>query len=296
MRVDVPRPVELEAFYDLHAEDSSQFGAWEAVPKGRNFFAGVPFDVNGMIRLFGVIPPPHGTIYRLEVTGIPVGRKFEQLHLLHGTGWSTEDGEKIAELVLRYVDGETALVPFVYGVHVRDWWRRDPSASNAVASPGSGMAWETTEFDPELRLYRSSFGNPYPEKEVAEIDLRSSRSEVTPAILAMTTGPAIPGIVAEEVDVSEEVSVEWREIRVRVVDAESGNPVPEAGLQAGFCDDGGCPFLGTFGLDANGGAEIGYPAEDLRTLTITAYAEGYGAESVTFDAKDVPEEFTFRLE
>ena len=66
--------LDLSMDYDLLEDEKSQFGTWEVVPKGLQVLGGVPFDVGGMVRLFGTIPPPHGTTYRDEVTGIPVGR------------------------------------------------------------------------------------------------------------------------------------------------------------------------------------------------------------------------------
>ncbi len=184
--------LDLSLDYDLLEDETSQFGTWEVVPKGLQVLGGVPFDVGGMIRLFGTIPPPHGTTYRDEVIDIPVGRRFEQLHLLHGTGWTGEEGLLIASIVLHYSDGDAAVLPIIYGEHVRDWWKRGRFLPDEVSDPNSGIAWETRFEGMGLRFYRSSFVNPEPEKEVVSLDLISEWSEITPAILSITVGGAVP--------------------------------------------------------------------------------------------------------
>ena len=191
--VTEPVPIDLTAFYDLRAHDSSQFGAWEVVPKGRQHFDGTPFEIGGMIRLYGTRPPPHGTRYRDEVTGIPIGRKFEALHLLHGTGWTTNDGTLVARVIFHYADGDRVSFPIVYGEHVRDWWRRSSSEANLVNDPRSSLVWEGSNRGTGLRFYRTTLLNPHAARIVDRIDVVSAQSLVTPAIVAMTldrTGPA----------------------------------------------------------------------------------------------------------
>lgn len=182
-----PRKVatlDLTAQYDLRATESSQFGAWEVVPKGKQTLDGTLFDVSGMIRLFGTRPPPHGTIYRDRVEGISLGRKIDKLHLLHGTGWSGTDGMPVAQMVWHYADGTQRSFPIVYGRHVRDWWCRGDT--DDLTDPNSKVVWKGQAPETIVRLFRTTFYNPQPNKEVTTLDLISERSLVTPAIVAIT--------------------------------------------------------------------------------------------------------------
>lgn len=270
-------PINLTSFYDLHASDPSQFGTWEVVPKGLQTFNGIPFDVGGMIRLFGRVPPPHGTIYRNEVTGIEVGRRFEKLHLLHGTGWTTEGGEIIADVVLHYADGNRASFPLIYGRHVRDWWHRDLLSPSGVTDPDSGVAW-IGYYGVGLRLYQTSLHNPHPEKEVATIDIVSARSAVTPAILSITAGPDMDPLPEEQL--GRNLSDEDNTILVQVVDETTGTPVPETGHHLTYQTPQTYIYWGSFSGGPEGLAELTYPESTMTRLTVTVFARGYEPASI----------------
>lgn len=176
--------LDLTAQYDLRADESSQFGAWEVVPKGKQIFDGTQFDVGGMIRLYGTRPPPHGTVYRDSVVGIKIDRKFDKLHLLHGTGWWGTDGMPVARMVWHYADGTQHSFRIVYGRHVRDWWCRGDA--DDVADADSKVVWKGQAPNATVRLYRTTFYNPEPKKKVSTLDLISEKSLVTPAVVAIT--------------------------------------------------------------------------------------------------------------
>lgn len=289
-------PLNLTEFYDLHADEKSQFGTWEVVPKGRQVFDGVPFDVNGMIRLFGRVPPPHRTIYRDEVTGIPVGRQFKQLHLLHGTGWTTEDGEIIAHVVFNYEDGEQASLRLIYGRHVRDWWHRDLLSPGGISDPNSAIAW-IGHHGVGLRLFRTSLANPHPQKEVLSLDIVSTKSAVTPAILSITTGPGItPVRTARGMDIGEGDDT----ILIQALDAGSDEGISEAALHVTYGTSASWGYWGSFATGPEGIAEITYPAgEALERLTVTAFARGRQPKSISWRAdqgEEVPSWATVRLQ
>ncbi|MFN7140812.1 MAG: hypothetical protein ACK4UN_15860 [Limisphaerales bacterium] len=265
--------MELRSHCDLLAEEGSQFGMWEVVPKGKQELAGVPYQVEGMIRLYGQIPPPHGTVYRDKVEGIKVGRKFQGLYLLHGTGWTTEDGVEIAQVIFNYLDGSRHASPLIYGEHVRDWWKRESQSPDAVKDPNSKIVWQGSRDGIGLRFYQTILFNPKPDKEVVTIDLVSSRSAVTPAIIAMSVGPArrmgsrlamvTQGRALEDVVLP---------FKVSVLDSDTQQPLAKAGLQVMFCDEQSCRYLGAFQTDQNGEKEIIFPSKKLRSFHITVMA------------------------
>lgn len=289
-------PLNLTEFYDLHAHEKSQFGTWEVVPKGRQVFDGVPFDVGGMIRLFGRVPPPHRTIYRDEVTGIPVGRRFEQLHLLHGTGWTTEDGEIVAHVVFHYEDGEQASLRLIYGRHVRDWWHRDLLSPGGISDPNSGIAW-IGHHGVGLRLFRTSLINPHPDRKVLNLDIVSAQSAVTPAILSITTGPEITSArMARGMDIGEGDDT----ILIQALDTGSDDGISEAALHVTYGTSSSCGYWGSFATGPEGIAEITYPAgETLKRLTVTAFARGRQPKSISWrtdQGDEIPLWATVRLQ
>ena len=89
---------------------------------GRQVIDGLPFEVGGEARLFGQTPASRGekTPYTLE--GIRIGRRFDELHLIHHAAWADVEGQTIAYVCLNYADGTKFIFPIRYGVHVRDWF------------------------------------------------------------------------------------------------------------------------------------------------------------------------------
>lgn len=287
----------LLPFYDLLAEETSQFGTWEVVPTGLQEFDGVPYQVDGLIRLYGEIPPPHGTVYRDQVEGIRIGKTFEALYLLHGTGWTTEDGVEIASVTFHYEDGSTSNLPIIYGHHVRDWWRRDSQAPTEVSDPGSKVAWEGEHRGIGLRFYQSILLNPHPDKEVRTLDILSSGSAVTPAIAAMSIGPAGHGSFPTKSRSLTE-SKNMTRISIEVLDASTGDPVGVAGFNMTYCDENTCRYLGAFLTDHAGQKELSFPAGELRSVHLSVLADGYYRQERSWSragGDDLPAAFTVEL-
>src|SRR3954469_17087110 len=96
--------IDLTKHYDTSASWNNP-GAWEVVPHGSNVLGGVPFEVNGLLRLTGTASERNNAKpYREKVEGIPVGKKFARLHLLHLAGTAGESGKPYARIVLHYAD------------------------------------------------------------------------------------------------------------------------------------------------------------------------------------------------
>ncbi|MBA4149155.1 MAG: hypothetical protein H0X66_13660 [Verrucomicrobia bacterium] len=286
--------VDLRPHYDLLADESSQFGMWEVVPKGLRNLDGVPYQIGGMIRLYGQIPPPHQTVYRDKVENITVGKKFAALHLLHGTGWTAEDGVEIATVVLNYTDGSRSSVPIIYGEHVRDWWKREKTSPDHVTDPNSKIAWEGAHRGVGLRFYQTTLCNPYPDTEVRTIDIVSSRSAVTPAIVAMSIGPArrMAQRIAQEIPQQNPDDVTL--VKVNVLDAATGTPLAKAGFNVGFCEETTCRYLGAYQTDATGEKVLKFPTKQVRSVGMTVLADGYTSEEISWykqGDEQIPSEF-----
>jgi hypothetical protein len=167
------------------------------LPSGVHAFAGVPFDVQGRIQLLGKRLLESGRRFPAEVKYISIGRRCARIHLLHGASAARNLNEKIARLVLHYQDGSQAEIGIVTGADVLDWWgpiynteageeRNPTSAGTELAWAGSNPWIKHRAPELSLRLYRSSFANPHPDREIASMDYVSTLSEAAPFLLGLT--------------------------------------------------------------------------------------------------------------
>ncbi len=165
------------------------------LPKGESLFGNVKFKIDEKLIQLGckyVKDKPD------KVEAIQVGKKFAKLHLLHATGFGAfgkegdplfiNDGTAIGKYTVKYEDKSEEIIPIVYGEDVRDWFNHDESK---VASRGK-VVWEgendfARQFNAKLRLYRTEWKNPKPDKKVVSIDFgREGESVAAPFCLAMT--------------------------------------------------------------------------------------------------------------
>ena len=167
-------------------------------PAGRRKFGKVTFSVYGKLQLASRLPKSAEQFpERAEV--LKADKEFKQLHILHGTSYSAQDGAPIAELVLHYKDGSQTEMPVRYGWHVRDWtFNGSPQRDWAFGKqdppplkPGSEVVWIgsnplTAPKGENLRVYKSTFVNPYPKKVVASIEYVSAMTDCAPFLLGLS--------------------------------------------------------------------------------------------------------------
>ncbi len=165
------------------------------VPTGIREFAGVRFDVRGMIQLLGQVIKSDGIPYPERVNGIKINRRFDRLHILHATQWSASEGETIGRYVLHYADGSIERFNIVYGETLADWWvdpNRLPELENGVpAWSGSNPFLETQAVRQSfgvrtVNLFKSTWKNPKPNVEVESIDFVSEVTNAAPFLVAVT--------------------------------------------------------------------------------------------------------------
>jgi hypothetical protein len=158
-----------------------------ALPKGEQKLAGASFRIEDkLIQLSG-----KGQNHGLDkVEGIPVGKPFARLYILHGsgTGWGSKDGEIIAKYVVHYADKTTATVDVAFGKDVRDWWyyANSPGVSRGkVAWMGKNEC--AAKSGASIRLYLTTWENPRPKMKVVGIDFLSTKTTpAAPFCVAMT--------------------------------------------------------------------------------------------------------------
>ena len=160
------------------------------LPAGHQIFDGVRFNVAGIIQLAdGNDVTRTNNPYPQSVEGIPVNRTFRQLHLLHGTVQGVDNQTLVASLVLHYADGTTGKLDIVYGQQVCDWWFK--GSGDVSLAGNTRVAWigenpEATKQGYRIRVFKSSFNNPQPDKRIDTVDFVSALTSSGPFLLAMT--------------------------------------------------------------------------------------------------------------
>lgn len=172
----------------------TQGSVWDFVPTGFQTFNNVPLQIDGMILLWGAGGATNGMDLPEEVTGIPVGRKFETLYVYEGSFYGSPKGTPVYDIVFRYDDGSSATNQILYGQDLLDWYAKGGKKVIGPSAARSKLAWQG-EAQRGTRMQRLCFcmtavENPYPGTVVTSVDLYSCKRRTVPVILAMTTGKA----------------------------------------------------------------------------------------------------------
>jgi hypothetical protein len=162
------------------------------VPLGLSTFAGIPFDVGGVLQLSSQILKKRGGKFSERVNRIPIGRRCQRLHFLHGADWSVAKGTVIGAYLVSYTNGEEQIVPIVYGLDLLDWWQKPgpPNSRPTVAWTGANPA--SKRKGASIRIYRSIWVNPSPELEIRSVDFISTMTACGPFLLGVTFEPQNP--------------------------------------------------------------------------------------------------------
>ena len=206
--------LDLTDYYNVSLKESldlrNQNDTLSELPTGVQKLAGRWFDVRGVICLEGRNAESAGNGLPPEVDGIPVGRKCQSLHFLHGARGSGDLTQMmIGSYVLHYADGEKETL----NVHEKrdvlpwHWGQKGPMETYPLkdiraSSPTNGMpqfdrlgwgevAWvgsnpvAQASYDC-LRLFVRSWANPRPGQEIQSIDFVAAGRPVQPFLLAIT--------------------------------------------------------------------------------------------------------------
>jgi hypothetical protein len=90
----------------------------------------------------------------------------------------------VGAYVVHYRNGVEQPIPIVYGEDVRDWNSgADPSSTLTRAS----VVWRSqNKANYVVRLFKSTWVNPFPEEGIVSIDFLSSMAESAPFVIAIT--------------------------------------------------------------------------------------------------------------
>lgn len=167
-----------------------------ALATGIHTFNGVPFDVRGVIKLEGNALASGNEKFPTRIN-IPLLSKCSRFYLLHGASYQDTPGERIAWLILHYQDGSTARLDINGCEQVLDWWgpiyNTDSGIGRYTTSPNTELAWAGSNPDIKenaddfsLRIYKTVFANPHPDRTISSIDYVSALSGASPFLAGLT--------------------------------------------------------------------------------------------------------------
>ncbi len=302
-------PIDLGPYYDRQMSDFDQPGAWEAVPRGRQQFGNLVFEIGGIIQLFGTASAAEGKSFRQSVE-IPLdGTKSQQFHILSGTAYNAPPGTEIAKVRFLYQDGTRSELPIVYAQHVRDWWRSASETPPRVSDPHSRVIWKGThpysqQYGKSLRLYKTTLVNPKPEKALKGIELTSAQAQAAWVILSLTSDTSPPSTMDERAqDLEAENAPLPGEFPFRVVAAGSGTPIQKALVWVHFGNLGDDGLTTEYRTDAEGRCTIRLSDPPPSLLHVYGSGTGFAQEYKAWfsgmqDIKEeqrLPKEYTMAL-
>jgi hypothetical protein len=113
------------------------------------------------------------------------------LLFLHATASQNHirDHEEVSRYVIHYADQRSQTVTNLYGRDLRSWWTSPHEPLNASKA---SLVWMGTNRQAEygdaesVRMFKSTWDNPWPEVEVTSIDFLSCGKGVGPFLVALT--------------------------------------------------------------------------------------------------------------
>jgi serine/threonine protein kinase/WD40 repeat protein len=140
------------------------------LPRGIQRFAGVEFEIRGLILLGG--NGHAGGQFPLEVKDIALGRKCREIHFLHAAIDATdaEDGTRIGDYIVHYENGRRIEIPIIKGESLSDWFTQPREKANTFTIAWTGRNDRSRRTDTTIRLFKSTWSNPFPTEKLTTLD------------------------------------------------------------------------------------------------------------------------------
>ena len=244
---------------------------------GRKVIDGLPFDIGGQITLYGKEEDDRGKDHPHAVDGIRIGRKFDELHLIHVVDWREYPGCPVVTLRLHYADGTHADIPICYGVQVIDWSRLYSEDAEVFTDPHTKIIWRGQGgAEGTGRLFKSEVTNPFPGKVATTLDIISARSGCSYDLIAATVAmhdpkrevtPPMPLLPPRHFAGT---------IKVYVVDKKTGTPVAGAEIYPAMVIGDISLVADNVLTDQDGMGVVKYPKAGAKDLRLKITKPGYG--------------------
>ncbi len=296
----LPHVIDLTPFHTKTFRDPAIENEAYASYAGARTIDGLPFEIGGEIILSGQEDTDHGGSSPGDLSGIGVGRNFDELHLVHAAKWREYPGCQIATIRLHYADGSQSDLPIQYNYQVSDWDRLYSEENEIVADPATKIVWRgKAPFEGEGRLFKSVLINPHPDRRVDTMEIISNETSASYILIAATVARRDPTRAVTPSMPLRPSRQFGGLVRVRVTDAKTGAPI--AGAQV-------YPIIGISHFNlvadkvltaADGLALAKYPKDTTKFLTLAISAAGYVPfnQNIQFswDLTEIPEAITYKL-
>jgi hypothetical protein len=282
-----PLPLELSRFYKAPFVTPTKTNQAFAAICGRQIVDGLPFNIDGEAILYGKTQAQRNLTskYLPSFTGISIGRKFDELHLIHITKWWDIEGQTIAHIQLNYEDATKAEFPICYGVHVRDWNRLPSEEYDLPTDANTKIFWRgagSVALKASSRIFKTRFQNPHPEKPVATLEVISTKNLAAYSLLAATVANADPKRPVTPPKAANEPERKFDgNLTVRVADKNTGNPIANALVEPGMVVDDVSVVAAPFRTATNGEGVIRYPKERTKSIFISVKKEDGETQSTS---------------
>ena len=294
-------PIDLTSHYDK-STSWHRPGEWSDIPHGLHSFGGVPFEANGTIKLMGEGARKDRRSHPEKVEGIPVGKQFARLHLLHTSHYPAEDETPYAHVVLHYADGSSTVFQMAFGRHARDWWRSDAEAVSELSDTNSKVVWRGDDGGIKpgrtRRVFKTTFENPKPQVEVIALDLVSENATPNMTLFAISVGPANLPAPEDDVPSLPEPDGPYRgALKFTAVDSETGVPVPKVKVKIS-AEGRELVIVPEATTDVMGRCLVKYPGPDIYTLSLTVSGTGVTPTRIRWQPRRgdaIPAEYVFRV-
>ena len=266
---------------------------------GRQVMDGVPFEIGGQARLYGQTffnrnrqPLPE------SFRGIQIGRKFDDLYLIHHAMWPDVEGQPIAYIRLKYADGGEFIFAIRYGVQVSDWYLLPSYEKKTVSDPDTKICWSRppVEYKAPVRLFETRLANPFPGKVVNSMDVSFRRSLSSYNLIAATVAqrPLKPAEGPRRVEKFDGA------LTIRVVDEATGEPILGALVMPGMNVEDEGVVAPPFYTSSTGEGTLRYPIKLTNNIWVTVTRDGYRPQSASWGGgllwrSSIPRTHTFRL-
>jgi hypothetical protein len=115
-----------------------------------------------------------------------------RLHFLHSAIFAdrTPAGVGIGTYLVHYADGRQASIPIMTGKDVLDWFSKPDEELAGVDIAWTGQNEKSRKTGQRIRLFRTTWNNPFPSVPITRIDLISYPGdpfEAKPFLVAITT-------------------------------------------------------------------------------------------------------------
>jgi hypothetical protein len=242
-----PSLVDLSDFYTAPLDNDWLVSAGvnlHNLPKGIQTFAGVHFDVRGIVQLASTELLRQSTLteaekakqYPQKVEGIPVKLKADKIHFLQASAWGADNNQKVGEYIVHYSDGTQQSIPLLYNQTLIDWW-----VKTATTKPTDvEIAWNGTHIKSMVNLFKYTWTNPTPEKTIDNIDFVSAMAMCAPFLIALTCEPIATKTIKTGLRIGDsrkkELSDQAFDLRGRIIRSFSGTEFcqAETGVSSGL--------------------------------------------------------------